>query len=222
MGSILEIGSDFEAAKAEVIAAMLYPRDERLRAAYTLRNAWSRRVGSDLGATASAGEIQALLDLSSRRELTDEAVRGVKTGTVAGDLLGLIYEQSHIGAPEPSLRDALKRYPQWAIGRTYGDGEPLKYSNMQLRRYFHASTPSAHLWAAFRLLKLIDDGGASYRTAFEPQGWPLLLGVARSVQEFAESFVPKRTKPPKPIVCGTDLHRVPDHIGPIELDLRPL
>jgi hypothetical protein len=219
MGSSLSIGPDFEAAKVEVIGAMLYPRDDRLRTAYKLRNAWSRRVASDKGATASAGEIQTLLDLPSRRELSTEADKGVKTGTVAGDLLALIYEQSCIGAPEPSMRDALKRYPEWAIGRTYGDGEPLKYSDMQLRRYFRASSPSAHLWAGFRLLKCIKDGGESYRQAFEPQGLPLLLGVARSVQDFAECFIPKRTKPTKPIVCGTDLHRVPDHIGAIELEL---
>lgn len=222
MGSTLKIGPDFEAAKVEVIGAMLYPRDERLRAAYKLRNAWSRRIGSDPGATASAGEVQTLLDLPSRRELSDGADEGVKTGTVAGDLLALIYEQSRIGSPEPSLRDALKRYQQWAIGRKYGDGEPLKYSDMQLRRYFHTSSPSAHLWAGLRLLKRFKDCGKSYRTAFEPQGLPLLLGVARSVQDFAECFIPQRTKPPKPIVCDADLHRVPDHIGAIELELRPL
>lgn len=222
MGSTLQVGSDFEAAKVEVIGAMLYPRDERLRAAYTLRNAWARRIGSDLGATASAGEIQALLDLPSRRELSVEADKGVKTGTVAGDLLALIYEQSRIGAPEPSMRSSLKRYPKWSIGKRYGDGEPLKYSDGQLRYYFCASSPSAHLWAGFRLLKNIKDDGESYRTAFDPEGMPLLLGVARSVQDFAESFIPKRTKPAKPIVNGADLHKVPNHIDAIELEFRPL
>ena len=222
MGSTLQIGSDFEAAKVEVIGAMVYPRDERLRAAYTLRNAWSRRLGGDPGAIASTDEVQALLDLPSRRELRLEADKGVRTGTVAGDLLALIYEQSRIGAPEPSMRSALKRYAKWSIGKKYGDGGLLKYSDGQLRDYFCASSPSAHLWAGFRLLKIIEDEGASYRTAFEPQGLPLLLGIARSVQDFAESFVPKRTKPAKPIVNGADLHRVPNNIDAIELKLRPL
>ena len=222
MGSTLKIGSDLEAAKIEVIGAMLYPCDERLRSAYTVRNAWARRVGGDLSATASACDIQALLDLPSRRELSVEAGKGVKTGTVAGDLLALIYEQWCIGAPEPSMRDALERYPKWSIGKRYGDGEPLKYSDMQLRRYFAASSPSAHLWAGYRLLQTIQDDGESYRTAFDPEGLPFLLGVARSVQDFAESFIPKRTKPPKPIVNGASLHRVPDHVGAIELDFSPL
>jgi hypothetical protein len=222
MGSTLKIGPDFESAKDEVIGAMLYPQDERLRSAYTLRNGWSRRIASDQGATASAGEMQALLDLPSRRELSDAADKGVKTGTVAGDLLALIYEQWRIGAPEPSMRDALERYSKWSLGKKYGDDERLKYSDMQLRRFFAASSPSAHLWAAHRLLLRITDDGESYRTAFDPEGLPFLLGVARAVQDFAETFVPKRTKPAKAIVCGADLHRVPDHIGVIELELGPL
>lgn len=222
MGSTLKIGPDFEIARIEVLGAMLYPRNEALRAAYKLRNGWSRRIGSDQGATAAAGEIQVLLDLPSRRELSDAANKGVKSGTVAGDLLALIYEQWCIGASEPSMRDALERYPKWSMGKKYGDGEPLKYSDMQLRRFFVASSPSAHLWAAHRLLQRIKDDGESYRAAFDPEGLPFLLGVARSVQGFAASFIPKRTKPAKPIINGGDLHRVPDHIHAIELELGPL
>ena len=218
MGSTLKIGPDFEAAKVEVIGAMLYPRDERLRAAYTLRNAWSRRLGSDLDATASAGEVQTLLDLPSRQELNIEADQGVKTGTVAGDLLALIYEQSRKGAPEPSMRAAHRRYTAWAVGKKYGDGEALKYSPGQLHRFFDAAAPSAHLWASLRLLKKITDRGESYRTAFEPHGLLYLLGVARSVQDFAETFIPKRSKSAKPIVSGDEMHRVPDRIKPIELE----
>jgi hypothetical protein len=222
MASWLEIGQDFEAAKVEVIGAMLYPRDDRLRYAYALRNAWARRTGSDASVTATAGEVQELLDLPSRRELQIEAENGIKVGTVAGDLLALIYEQWRQKLPEPSMRAALLHYPKWSIGKKYGDGEALKYSDMQLRRYFQEATPAAHLWAGYRLLKNIKDDGEACRAAFEPQGLPLLLGVARSVQDFAESFIPKRTKPAKPIVPGDEMHRVPEHIGPIELDFRPL
>ena len=222
MGSTLQIGSDFEAAKVQVIGAMLFPRDERLCEAYKLRNAWTRRLGSDRSATASASQVQALLDLPSQRELSEQSTEGVKTGTVAGDLLAIIYEQSRIGAPEPSMRNALKRYAEWSIGKKYGDAGPLKYSDMQLRRYFAASSPSAHLWAAFRLLKTLNDDGESHRIAFDPEGMPLLLGVARSVQDFAESFIPKRTTPAKPIVNGADLNRIPNHIKAFELEIRPL
>jgi hypothetical protein len=218
MPSWLEIGPDFEAAKAEVIGAMLYPRDERLRYAYTLRNAWARRIESDPTVTATAAEIQMLIDLPSRRELQTEAEQGIKTGSASGDLLALIYEQWRLGAPEPSMRAAHRRYTDWAVGKKYGDGESLKYSTGQLLRYFDAATPSAHLWAGYRLLKSIPDGGERYRTAFQPHGLPWLLGVARSVQDFAESFIPKRTRPAKPILAGADLHRVPDCIEPIELE----
>ena len=196
---------------------MLYPRDERLRTAYRLRNEWSRRIGSDAGITATAGEVQVLLDLPSRQKLEIEADQGVKTGTVAGDLLALIYEQSRIGAPEPSMRDAHRRYTAWAVGKKYGDGEALKYSTGQLHLFFDAAAPSAHLWASLRMLKNITDGGESYRTAFEPHGLPFLLGVARSVQDFAQTFIPKRSKSAKPIVLAADLHHVPSHIKSIEL-----
>ncbi len=217
MGSILEIGSDFDTAKVTVIGAMLFPRDERLRAGYALRNEWARRIGREASVAAKADEIQALLELPSRQELQVEAEKGVRRGTVAGDLLALIYEQSRRGAPEPSMRAAHRRYTAWALGKRYGDGKSLKYSTGQLHRFFEEATPSAHLWAGLRLLQDIKDGGESYRTAFEPQGLPLLLGVARSVQHFAEYFIPKRTKPAKPIVSGAELHRIPGHIEPIEL-----
>lgn len=222
MGSTLEIGSDFEAAKVEVIAAMLFPRDERLRSGYALRNAWASRIASDPSVTAAAGEVEALLDLPSRRELRNEAAEGVKTGSVAGDLLGMIYEQSRLGADEPSMRGALLHYRKWSIGRKYGDGEALKYSDRQLRHYFTAAAPAAHLWAAFRLLQQVTDGGKAYRSAFKPNGFMFLLGVARSVQDFAEAFIPKRTSPPKPLISGEELHRLPDHIVPVELNFRPL
>ena len=217
MGSTLDIGSDFEAAKIQVIGAMVYPRDERVRTAYTLHMSWSRRFGIDPCATANANEIQVLLNLPSRQELHIETVQGVKTGVVAGDLLALIYEQSRIGAPEPSMRAAHRRYTDWAVGKKYGDGEALKYSTGQLHRFFDAAAPSAHLWASLRMLKNITDGGESFRTAYEPHGMPFLLGVARAIQDFAQTFIPKRSKPAKPIILAGELHQVPDHIKPIEL-----
>ena len=217
MGSTLVISPDFEAAKIEVISAMLFPRDEQLRTAYKLRQVWSRRIESDAGMTATASEIQALLELPSRRELLDAADKGVKTGTVAGDLLALIYEQSRIGAPEPSMRAAHRRYTAWAVGKKYGTGEALKYSTGQLHRFFDAAAPSVHLWAAWRLLKIITDNGESYRAAFEPDGLLFLLGVARSLQDFAQTFIPKRSKPATPIMSAGVLHRIPDHLTPIEL-----
>ena len=218
MGSTLEVGLDLEAAKVTVIGAMLFPRGERLRAGYVLRNEWERRIKADPSIVATTAEIQALLDLPSRNELQVEAEMGVRRGTVAGDLLALIYEQSRRGDPEPSMRAAHRRYTSWAIGKKYGDSKSLKYSSGQLHRFFEEAAPSAHLWAAFRLLQNINDGGVSYRSAFEPNGLPLFLGVARSVEYFAANFIPKRTRPAKPVLDGSNLHRVPFHIKPIDLD----
>ena len=214
--TFLEVSADFESTRRAVIAAMIFPRDETLRAAYCLRNKWADKIDAAPEFRLSAGEIQALLSLPSRASLSELAVDGTKHGTVAGDLLNLIYEQWRLGKPGASLRGALKRYRGWAVGNTYGDATPLKYSDMQLRRYFEAATPSAHLWAALRLLKAFKDNGQSYKAAFTKEGMPTFLGVAAEIQSFATTFIPTATKPPKPVLDRRDLLLIPSLITPIK------
>ena len=195
---------------------MIFPRDENLRAAYCLRNEWADKLDTTPAFTLSADKIQALLNLPSWASMAEHAVNGTKYGTVAGDLLNLIHEQWQIGGPRASLRGALHRYKSWAVGKTYGDVTPLKYSDMQLRKYFAAATPSAHLWAAYRLLKSFKDEGQSHKTAFTKEGMPLMLGIAAEIQDFATTFIPKATKPPKPIVDRHELLLIPSLIKPIK------
>ena len=218
----LPISSDYEATKTVVIGAMLFPRDADLQVSYSLRNRWAPLTTHDATHTISSADLRDLLNSASRQELSEAASDGTKRGTVAGDLLCLIYEQSQCGKPWPSMRAALVQYREFAIDKKYGDGDSLKISDQQLRNYFEAAAPSAHLWAAHRLLKNIKDRGKSYKTAFTAEGMPLLLGVAKELQDFAATFIPKGTKPAKSIIDMQDMLHLPETIAPVKLPLRVL
>lgn len=219
---VLQITNDFETTKHAVIGAMLYPRNADWRMSYCLRNRWTALAAQDAQHTLSSSDLSNLLNAASRQELREAADAGTKRGTVAGDLLGLIYEQWIVDGDQPSLRKALSQYRKFAVGRRYGDGEALKYSDQQLRVYFEAAAPSAHLWAAHRLLKNIKDRGKSYKAAFTAEGMPLLLGVAKELQDFATTYIPKGTKPAKPIIGVKDMLHLPVTIAPVKLPLRVL
>ena len=218
----LQITCDFEASKNAVIAAMLYPSNAEWRASYCLRNRWAALTAENAEHTLSSIEVRDLLNAASRQDLRDAAAVGVKQGTVAGDLLGLIYEHWRLDGDQPSMRKALCRYREFALGRKYGDGEALKYSDGQLRVYFDAAAPSAHLWAAHRLLKKYKDRGKAYKTAFTAEGMPMLLGVAKELQDFATTFIPKGTKPAKPIIGMEVMLLLPETIAPIKLPFKVL
>ena len=219
---VLQITSDFEATQRTVIGAMLYPSNPDFRASYIVRNRWSELAEKNISLTLSSVEVRDLLNAASRQELSEAAVAGTKQGTVAGDLLSLIYEHSRLDRDQPSLRKALTQYREFAVGKKYGDGKALKYSDAQLRAYFEAAAPSAHLWAAYRLLKIIKDRGKAYKTAFTAEGMPLLLGVAKELQDFATTFIPKGTKPAKPIINMQEMLLLPETIAPVKLPLRVL
>lgn len=218
----LQITNDFESTKYVVIGAMLYPKNANWRLSYCLRNRWTALAAQDTQHTLSSSDLSDLLNSASRQELSQAADAGIKQGTVAGDLLSLIYEQWRLDRDQPSLRKALIHYREFAIGKKYGDGEALKYSDGQLRAYFEAAAPSAHLWAAYRLLKIIKDRGKAYKTAFKAEGMPLLLGVAKELQDFATTFIPKGTKPAKSIIDMQDMLVLPETIAPVKLPLRVL
>jgi hypothetical protein len=209
---VLSVSGDYESTKVAVIAAMIFPRSPVYRRAYELRQALSRRPIHEGTVRIGVPELRLLTDGPSRAEIRAAALSGTREGTVAGDLVALIFEQSRRGAPEPSLRSALSRYQAWALGRTYGDGGALKYSAMTLRTYLDAAAPSAHLWAAQRLMT--HEGERS--NALTRAGLPRLLGLARAIQDFACTFVPKRTKPPKSVLSRSEVILVPEWIDPIE------
>ncbi len=220
--AVLQITSDFETTKCNVIGAMLFPSNADFRASYSLRNRWKALIESDAQYTLSSADVRALLNSASSEELREAADVGTKQGSVAGDLLALIYEQWRMEKPWPSMRSASSIYKCFALGKRYGDGEVLKYSNMTLRTYFEAAAPSAHLWAAHRLLKNVKDRGKAYKTAFTAEGMPLLLGVAKELQDFATTYIPKGTKPAKPIIGEQEMLLLPETIAPVRLPFRAL
>lgn len=220
--TVLQITNDFESTKHVVIGAMLYPKNANWRMSYCLRNRWTALVTQEAQHKLSSSDVNDLLNAASRQELREAADAGTKQGTVAGDLLGLIYEQWRLDGDQPSMRKALSQYRKFAIGRKYGDGEALKYSDQQLRVYFEAAAPSAHLWAAHRLLRNIKDRGKSYKEAFSAEGMPLLLGVAKELQDFAITYIPKGTKPAKPIIDVQAMLLLPETIAPIKLPFKVL
>ena len=221
-GKYLPITSDYEATKNIIIGAMLFPRDADLRISYRLRNRWAPLVTHDAVHTILSADLRDFLNSASRKELSEAAIVGTKRGTVAGDLLNLIYEESQCGKPWPSMRAALLRYRKFAINKSYGDGDSLKVSDQQLRTYFEAAAPSAHLWAALRLLKNIKDRGKSYKAAFTAEGMPLLLGVAKELQDFAIAHVSKGTKSAKPTISMQDMLLLPETIAPVKLPFKVL
>ena len=221
-GLLLAVNSDFQSSSAVVMGAMLFPRNASFRASFCLRDRWASLAAKDTGHTLTSSDLRDLLSVASGHELSEASKIGTKQGTVAGDLLSLIYEHWRLDGDQPSMRKALSLYRQFAVDRKYGDGEALKRSDMQLRTYLEAAAPSAHLWAAHRLLKKIKDRGKSYKAAFTAEGMPLFLGVAKELQDFAITYIPKGTKPAKPIIGVQDMLLLPETIAPVKLPFRVL
>ena len=119
---------------------------------------------------------------------------------------------------EPSFGKAVDHYKGFAPGLKYGDGEALKYSEQTLRNYFSEFASVAHLWAAFRLnqgpYKYVNDPRDVFH---KPEAMRTFLGVAKSLGEFATTFIPKRTKPPLTVIPDSILIALPDEIAPVRL-----
>lgn len=213
--TVIDLSGGYKGSRHAVLAAMLFPRNENLRHSYCLRNVWFDRLQSESQYALAAADVQAFLNVASRHELRVASDAGARQGPVAGDLLGLVYQQVHADLPWPSMREAVRQYQIFAKGRTYGDGLPLKRSNGQIRTYFEAAAPAAHLWAARRIIQGFSDGGKAYQASFTAEAWPYFLGVAKELQEFATTFIPKGSKPAKPIICRSEMLLLPDSIKPI-------
>jgi hypothetical protein len=207
-----------------VLSLMHFPSSDEARRQFFVRHI-VKKACDDGAAEAEVSLSTALLKdliegpgLLEMKAMTEEAV---KKGSVAGDLLHLIYEMHARGLEEPSFGKALKEYQAFALGGKYGDGEALKYSEQTLRNFFSEYMPVAHLWAAFRLNR------GPYAYAEHPQDvfassdmFRTFLGVAKGIGEFATTFIPKRTKPPKPVIDPLALVQIPGEIPSVRLSFR--
>ncbi|MDR6536963.1 hypothetical protein [Variovorax soli] len=211
----LELEGRFEVDRDTVLAAMLFPNDERARSAYLLRKDLARSRDAGIERTFTPHQQTIILDWPSQSELESWAEESARQGHAAGDLIAIMYDL-HRKGEATSLRKALSVYKQWAIGKTYGDGEALKYSDGQLRKYFDAARRAAHFWGALRLIQSLNDGGRLEQAAFQTaEGFRFFLGVTAEVQRFVTTHVPERTHDKAPVIQAEVLFLVPDSIEPI-------
>jgi len=209
---------------ARITAWMYYPRNEELRQLhmerFEIRDALSEASDGSTFIQVKSDTLLRLLGGPGRNEIAEMQVEAVKQGTAAGDLLHLIYQMHQRGADEPSLGKALKEYQAFSLGPRYGDKTPLKRAEQTLRDCFEAFAPAAHLWAAFRLngpFPYVDPPGDLLGTA---EGRDRFLGVAKALGEFATTFIPKRTRPAKPVIDPLTLVRIADSVPAMRLTFK--
>ncbi|MEE4381989.1 MAG: hypothetical protein V2J02_08345 [Pseudomonadales bacterium] len=124
-------------------------------------------------------------DMASFDELRRAAVRRVKDGIVAGDLLAVMYvlwRYEHVSGPSKQL--AFSVYGRWAKGRCFGDGTPIPRSATSLRKKFEAFLGVASLWAAYRLNQSLVPLHDPARVLKDPKGIASLLAVAVHLEHF--------------------------------------
>lgn len=204
---------------------MNFPASREIQRQYFIRHVVKKACdegGTDEEVCLRAGLLKELIEGPGFFEMKDMTAEATKRGSVAGDLLHLIYEMHARDLDEPSFGKAIEEYKRFALGGKYGDGEALKYSEQTLRTYFAEYAPVAHLWAAFRL------NWGPYAYAKHPQdvfGSPEMfrtfLGVAKAIGEFASTFVPKRTRPAKPVIDPEALAKIPAEIPAVWLTFQP-
>lgn len=225
MNTIELLGDGLDGGR--VMAWMLFPNDPEMRHVHLAREIVEQSLlggkTQDSLVTVPAWMLRALLDGEGRKAAKAAAVDATKQGTVAGDLLALVYEMHVRDMPEPSFGKAIEQYKGFALGLKYGDGDALKYSEQTLRNYFDAFEAVSHLWAAFRLNMGPYAYTADPRDIFhKPDALTQFLGVAKAVGEFATAFVPRRTKPPRPVLDVGKMVCVPNSIPAVRLIFKQL
>jgi len=221
LSTCIELIGDFEVDRDSVVAAMLFPHDLRLRLAYLLRKEMERGADADADKTLTPHQQRVVLDWPSRAELRDLADGGARRGHAVGDLVAIMYDRHRRGLPD-GLRSALGVYKHWALGKHYGEDKlkPLKRSESQLRSYFHAARPAAHLWGAFRLIASIED--RPLRPAFEnPEDFGYFLGVSAEIQRFLSTHVPAQNYGGEPTIPLKEMLLLPEPIRPIAVPGQP-
>jgi hypothetical protein len=188
-----------ELDRHRVMAWMLFPTTPEYRATYVARCDVKQKASIPNEAI-----FWQIFNGPSRLEIQRGATVATKRGSLAGDLLGLIYERHKLGLDEPSLNKAIASYMEFALtsGQRFGDRKPLLRSESQIRESFDSFRPVAHLWAAYRLMK---DDATTPLSATEI--YPM-LSLAQEIGSFATSFIPKRTRPPKPIIAPEGLLQI--------------
>jgi hypothetical protein len=181
---------------------MRYPNDAGLRERYHLI----------LEAQRSESVHPVILEAAADA-MAEPSTRAARRAITAGDALAILYalDTSPWSIPEPSLGKVEYVLRRFGDIEQYGDGETLPTGKTEIRRRIEEFRQVWHLWAAWRLLREFPtrDHRELTRTS---EGLSDLLGAARSIQVWADGWLPKRGEK-KPLL-DADAWRVPDSIVP--------
>lgn len=212
-----------------VRSIMLFPNDEALRNHYLKMLDLNDQISATADGesiTIAVDDLKSALAGPSWMEVKSLATEAVKGGTIVGDLLATIYimdafKDRHDAFADPSFGKALHVIEKFAIGERFGDETPLPYSEGTIRKRWTEFESVAHLWAATRL-------NQDYPFC-EPGAWQhsveachKMLAAAAGILKFGTNYIPKRTKPPKPVVDPVKAWAIPASVGSSRLESERL
>jgi hypothetical protein len=203
-----------------IFAILYFPNDPNLREQYLTHQLAEKALEGEPQADSfeiNRYALNLLIEAPSHSEFKRLATEATKQGNVAGDLLLLVYEMSRYGVAEPSLNKAIKRYKVFALGKKYGNGDALKYSEQTIRDYWKECQPVAHLWGAFRAARLLY-GKNVFRAENNFQKY---LGMAKGLQEFIFTHTASRDKAARKLIEPEILLALPSHIDASRMPVDP-
>ena len=208
-----------------ILALMHFPHDEQLRQQYYARKfAESELEGTVLTdfIEIEAEVLENILGNTQESAFHEVVAKRARDAFIAGSVLTTLYGMYSFPNyfDEPSLKKAIFVAGKFAEANKYRDGSKISQGKTAIRKCFDDFRGVAHLWAALQLhrefpkreqveilgsLEAIDD----------------FLGIARTLQEFGCSFIPKRTsnptpfRAPDPILDSAKIWKVPSSITPL-------
>jgi len=212
-------GNDLDPIR--ILSLMHFPNDEALRQQYLAVKATEWELGRALTTDLfkiEVSRLQTLLESPGKAQLREITDSLSKRAFVAGDYLLNICGMHSFPEyfDEPSERKAVFLAERFANETEYKDGSSLPADRSSILRIVKEFRDVAHLWAAWRFYEIIP-GRNQEDFLMGAQSIREFLGIARSLQEFGCSFVPKRSRSEMPILNNKTIWTVPDSIPHIEL-----
>ena len=196
-------------ASHEVFAAMLFPRDAAQRNQYLAVNAalWREqhadvptKIMIEIHCFLPVGGLATLVQSDAAHTIKERAAQAGAEGSIAGDMLLLIWQMFQEGTEKPSVNKA-KHVLQHAYKTTVKTGEGLRTAanNAFFSRVWSAYLPVAHLWAAGHLTQhdpAIPSGTPGLGELLDPVLLPSFLARAELFRLFGERYIPHAQRAP--------------------------
>ncbi len=208
-----------------VFATMLYPLDEQKQNQYVASHMLKAKLNDPhikpLGPQSvdvSVDLLRLVLNSPSFDQIKNEAKELFRGGIIAGDILSFVYLMHLTDTPEPSIRKAVYLLGHFYTETVYGDGKPIPASEPQVRKYWNAYLSVSHLWAALRLVQ-----GFGFTGLGNPidilwgENLRKFIGIAEAIRLFGTSYIPKRVKPPVPLLPLKEMWQ-----PPIDVEIKPI